>query len=200
VLAVDEIPLFAAEVDAIADAISEVSPEFTRTHLRRLALTNVVLERLACRSRHASARERARIECANMRDLLPGGDEALPEGLPVVPLAGRFGQLDLDLWCTARRLEVGAWSQPIELVGRWVLIRVRSVERDGDGDGEVSPAEVSYELEVLRFPYVGSAENYFLDTEASVRRAVDASVLTFVEPSWVEMVPEEWQRRMRAER
>ena len=70
VLAVNDLPITAQEVDRIAEAIGEVSPEYTRPHLRRLALTNVVLERAACRSLSASARELALTDCTRARSAL----------------------------------------------------------------------------------------------------------------------------------
>ena len=74
------------------------------------------------------------------------------------------------------------------------------VRPPGAPEEGAAPAEITYELEVLRFPYVGSAENYFLDAPDLIARAVDASTLTIVDPSWDETVPEEWRRRMRGTR
>ena len=67
VLAVDGVPVLAAEVEPIAAAIAELYPENTRPHCLRLALTNVNLPRAALQSRFAKERADGAMSDVNQR-------------------------------------------------------------------------------------------------------------------------------------
>ena len=180
VLAVDGVPVLAAEVEPIAAAIAELYPENTRPHCLRLALTNVNLPRAALQSRFAKERAGAREACVRARASL--ADDASPAS----ELEGDWRALGLDLWSAARKLELEQWSEPIELVGRFALVRLDR-RTGGDARGE------RLALRVLELPYAAQGE----DPQTTIANTLDASRLTIVDPAWNEFVPEQWKYRMR---
>ncbi|MEQ1895314.1 MAG: hypothetical protein ABL998_22470 [Planctomycetota bacterium] len=177
VLRVDGRPLTAAEVEHLADGVALLYPEYSRKHARRLALTNELLPRLAGHALQPERWEAARAACAAAFEagaLEPRREE------------GNFGTLGLGLWDAARRLEPGTWSEPIELFGRFV--RVRLEERDRAPD----PRAEQLAVLVLEFPYLALAEAH-----NAYDFALDRAQLEIVDPAWREAVPETWQHRMR---
>jgi hypothetical protein len=177
VLEVDGFELTAAELEPLCGDIHSLYPEYAAVHVTRLALTNEFLPRLALR---ASAPERwnaARAACA----------EAVPDALEPVALEGTFQGLGLGLWSAARRLTPGAWSGPIELVGRFVRVRLEEKRAAPD------PREESLRLAVLAFPCVDPANE-----RAEVDAAIDRAHLTILDPGFGAAVPEAWKHRMRA--
>ncbi len=187
VLAVDGEPIRADDVDWIADAIGELYPHYVPSQLRRLALTNVVLPIWAIRARDAEARGAALEACRAARATV-GADGATENG---APHAGGVHALGIDLWVSARRLEAGVWSEPIELIGRWALVRVESTEPGESGQGEW------LELTVQMFPFLDLSYPGATDANTSIEDAIDAAVLEIVEPAWRELVPEAFLFRMR---
>jgi hypothetical protein len=181
VLAVDGVPVLAAEVEPLARAIAELYPEYTRPHCLRLALTNVSLPRAAVRSCEPERREQARAACERAQATLAGD----PSG--TMALSGDWRALGLDLWAAARGLERGVWSAPTELIGRFALVRLD--EQSGD---DARSERLS--LQLLEIPY-GAREGE--TPQAAVARALDESRLTIVDRAWDEVVPEDWKYRMR---
>ena len=178
VLAVDGLPILAEEVDVVARAIGELYPAHTQPHLRRLALTNVVLPRAATRTRYTTARQEALVRCRAARARLAEGAAELAE------VEGDWRELGLDLWSTVRDREPGRWSEPIELIGRWALVRLDEVRTDAAGREILA-------LTQLEFSYPDP-----LDAVGAVDAAIDAARLTIIDAAWAETVPEMWQRRM----
>lgn len=189
VLAVDDVPLAGAEVEQVAAAIGELYPAYVTAQNRRLALTNGFLDRLAVHSRDRAERARALARCEEARAAIPRQGDP-PD---VQRLAGGFEQFhDLPFWALARALPIGEWSGPIELVGRWVLVRLDRYEPSRQVADEW--VEVSY----LAFPFLDLSYRADVDPSRSVRDAVDSARLTFVDPAWSEYVPIEWKHRMGA--
>jgi hypothetical protein len=177
VLRVDGLALTAAEIDRLADGVELLFPEYSRKHARRLALTNELLPRLAGHALQPERWEAARAACA----------AAFEAGVLEPRLQeGNFDALGLGLWDAARRLELGAWSEPVELFGRFVRLRLESRDQAPD------PRAEELDVLVLEFPYLALAE-----ARNAYDFALDRAVLEIVDPAWREAVPEAWQHRMR---
>ncbi len=181
VVAVDGQPVLAAEVEPVARAIGELYPQYTEPHRRRLALTNVNLPRAAARARFPAEREAARAACERARD---DGDAVAGAREVEADWKG----LGLDLWIAARGLEIGAWSEPLELVGRFARLRVRARSSESD------PRAQRVALSLVEFPYAGIPGS---DLDDTVAEALAQSRLEIVDPDWSSAVPEEWKYRMR---
>jgi hypothetical protein len=167
VLRVNGAPLTAEDVDRFARPIAELEPQFLRLHHRRLALTNVVLPLAALRTLDPDGHARA---AADASAALEGGAAELLGRSS--ELAGTFRDIGLDLWCLARELPFGEWQGPLELVGRFVVVRLDA--REG-----------LEEEEVLRGRWIEFA--FFEgDLRARIEEAVDRSRLEIVDPDWRE--------------
>lgn len=174
VLQVDGLALSADEVAPVCADVLALYPEYSKVHARRLALTNVFLPRLAARARDPEGWQSARTECERAADHLDVLDPRSEEGA--------FHGLGLPLWSAARHLPVGEWSDPVELAGRWLRLRLdERIER-------VDPREERLRVSVLEFP--------FLD-EKAVEEAIDRARLVIVDAEFDEAVPEAWKHRMR---
>ena len=191
VLAVNDEPISAEEVDRVAGDIAFLYPQYSEPHLRRLALTNVFLPRAAVISRH---RERAAVQlerCREVAETLSSGSEASTElvdaegGITMRELRGDFRELGLETWALARHLEPKRWSAPLPLTGRFGLVRLA-------GTPEGRPPNEILTLHILEFAYI-SARDEASETDA----ALDASKLHVVDPAWGRLVPERWKYRMR---
>lgn len=189
VLALNGRPISAAEVDAVASIIARVEQENTLPHLRRIALTNVVLMLHASRqfvgeAKHAAAREDARA----WRDAAARGES--PPDSVAAPLAdevrGGFGSTGLEVWDWALDCPLNEWSQPIETPGAWRVARV--LER---GAG-LRPIDVLLRVELRTFVW-DTSPSFEKDVEAFV----DRSKLEYVDEAWRDLVPTLWQRRLR---
>jgi|GEM_PF-1328786 len=189
VLALNGAPIRAAEVDAIASIITRAEEEHTLPHLRRIALTNVVLmlhatRQFAGESKRAAALDRARA----WRDALAGG-EAPPSSIaaPIEDeVRGGFGMTGLEVWDWALDCTLNEWSQPIETPGAWRVARV--LERSAG----LRPCDVVLRVELHTFVWDTSA-SFDKDVEAFV----DRSKLEYVDDAWRDLVPTLWQRRLR---
>jgi hypothetical protein len=177
VLRVNDRALATEDVDRFARPIAELEPQFQRIHQRRLALTNVVLPLVAVATLHPEAHARAAADGAAAARA--GHEELLARSSE---LAGTFREIGLDLWCLARDLPAGEWSAPLELVGRFAIVRLDA--RAGVEEQEVLRGRW------LEFPFVQG------DLQACIEEALDASRLEIVDPAWRACVPESWQRRM----
>lgn len=189
VLAVDDVPILAGEVDAATVAVQRIERRATDPQLRRLALTNIVLPRALTRLMAPAERERALDEARATLASLRAGEFIGP------PVDGRYGELrtgnfhrlGLELWSVGQELAEGEWSEPIEQDGAFLLARRL------DLSASPVPIGAEVELDVLAFPFVDGA-TYALDLEA----AYDRHRLTIVDPAWRELVPELLQYRMGA--
>lgn len=177
VLLVDGLPLARAEVSPLTEDILELFPEYSELHARRLALTNVFLPRLAARAAHPDGWNRAREACLRSTQL----------DARARTLEGGFQALGVGLWSLARHLPVGSWSEPLELPGRWLRLRL-----------EAKTLHEEARLEALRLSLVEFAFLAPEEPTAGVEAAVDRAVLTLVDPAFAEAVPEAWKHRMHA--
>lgn len=185
VLAVDDRPITLDEVDLASVWIERIQPEVSGRQLRRLALTNVTLmQALAELSAEAGERERARAEAEERLAAARAGELAGPPnpdgGLGEV-VEGNWQVLGIPLWGQALDWEPDTWNL-IEEPGRFVV--ARSLKRTD----EIHPTAISLRLDAFVFPY--------LPEDLALERAIDDHRLTFVDPSWREIVPEHTQYRM----
>ena len=178
VLAVNGAPLTAEDVDRFARPIAELEPQFLLLHHRRLALTNLVLPLAALRTLDPQGHARAAAEASAA--LESGADECVARSHE---LSGTFREIGLDLWCLARELPFGEWQGPLELVGRFAVVRLDA--REGLEEEEVLRGRW------IEFSFVEG------DLRAAIEDAVDRSRLEILDPTWREAVPDAWQRRMR---
>lgn len=178
VLLVDDLPLLESELDPLCADIHALYPEYSPVHVRRLALTNEHLPRLAARALDPEGWQRARSACERV-------DVQLPTTVPVSQ-EGTFHGLSVSLWSAARHLTVGDWSPPLELAGRW--LRLRLDERVPATDAREERLRVS----LLEFPFLDRAHD-----PRVLETAVDRARLTLVDPQFGEAVPEAWKHRMR---
>lgn len=177
-LRVDGAPITVEEVDRLADDVQLLYPEYTRPHARRLALTNAFLPRLALRNHDPEAWARARADCAAL-DPAQAGERPWTE-------VGDWRQHGLELWSLVRTREVGTWSDPIELPGRWV--RARLDARQPADEPRLEQLTVSLHA----FPFLEVAE-----LRPAIETSIDAAVLEIVDPAWSSIVPESWKYRMK---
>jgi hypothetical protein len=180
VLFVDGLPLTAAEVEPLGKAIRELYPEYSLVHARRIALTNEILPRLAARAREPERWKEARAAC----------ERALDDGntAPLALQQGTFRALGLTVWSSARHLPIGAWSDPVDVAGRW--LRLRLDERTEHAD----PRQELLRVSVLEFPYLDRERD-----PLAVEAAIDCATLTVLDPEFCEAVPEAWRHRMRGD-
>lgn len=188
VLAVDDVPISAEEVDREATWIQPIEPGVSAPQLRRLALTGIVLPRLISRLmapvEHERAREAAHAALASLRagNFVGPPDPAGGNGTRIT---GGWQELGIVAWGAALELEDGAWSEVVEDCGRFfVLRRLQRIEG-------VMPIATQVEVEVHSFPWLPLE-----DLRNSVDRAHSEHRLTIVDPEWAAIVPELIQYRM----
>jgi hypothetical protein len=189
VYALDDHPIGAEEVDASADIIAQLEPESVPAQARRIALTNVVLPRAAGILVAGAKREEARERALEFKRALEGG--ATLDG----PMLGGTMQtregvaidIGFEAWGYATTAETGRWSEPLETIGAFEIVRV-----DERTDASV-PRQVRYKLRVCVVPYVDDT-----NLKAVIDAQLDRSRLVFVDPSWAEFIPEYWKHRLRA--
>jgi len=188
VLAVDDVPILADEVDVPSAWIEMIEPHSTPPQLRRLALTNVVLPRVLAGLMQPAARERARAEAeARAAALHAGTYQGVPDkdGAFGTRLEGTWQDFGIPAWGTAVGLPKGEWSDVVEDAGAFAVLRVLA--------REAAPVSAAtwMRIDLFRFPYLPE------DTEAGdLERAYDEHRLTIVDPAWRELVPERTQYRM----
>lgn len=185
VLAVDDRPLTLDEVDLASVWIERIQPEVSGRQLRRLALTNVTLmQALAELSAAPGERQRARAEAEERLEAARAGELAGPPG-PDGGLGevaeGNWQVLGIPLWGQALDWEPDTWHL-IEEPGRFVV--ARKLKRTD----EIHPTAISLRIDAFVFPY--------LPADLALESTIDDHRLTFVDPSWREIVPEHTQYRM----
>lgn len=174
VLAVGGTPIFQAEVDRTAAWAKLLYPQNTLPSLRRKALTNVHLHRAAVAGAFPAQREEARIAAqAALEDLNKPGTPA-----PRV-VSGSWSDLTLEIWGEARVLEPGVIHGPVELAGRWALIRL-----DSTTPGLVPAADL-FTVSLFEFSYVPPGFKIGALTGAQGK-------LTILDPAWEAIVPSAW--------
>lgn len=189
VLALNATPILASDVDAVASIVARAEGQHTLPHLRRIALTNVVLPLVATRQFAGEEKRAAALVVANTwRAALEAG--AIPPPPVAAPheevVEGGFGMVGLEVWNWALDCPVGTWSEPIETPGAWRVARV--LERSAG----LRPCDVVLKVDLRTFVW-DAAESFRRDVEAHL----DRSKLEFVDESWRDLVPTLWQRRLR---
>lgn len=189
VLALNGDPILSSEVDALASIVARIEPQHAVPHLRRIALTNMVLPLVGARQvagteRRATALERARAwQAALEAGTTPPAPIAPPREQQI---EGGFDNLGFQVWDWALEAPIGAWSQPIEQPGAWHVVKV--LERTPG----LRPVDVVLKVDVAIFAWVES-DTFRADVEAHL----DKSKLEFVDAAWRDVVPTLWQRRLR---
>lgn len=188
VLLVGDVPITAEEVDLLTPAFALIEPRSSPDHLRRLALTNVVLPRAIAQSLEPAERQRALEQARAAREALVAGAwiGPLPEGTSGGRIGeGYFNDLTVPIWQRALELEPDEWSEVFENVGAFVIAK-RLERRDGR-----LPIETWFKVELAIFPFLDEA-----DANQRIEEAYDHLRLTIVDPSWRKYVPEHTQYRM----
>lgn len=192
VLAVDATPIEADEVDRVTVYVERIDPAAAPAHLRRLALTNVVLPRTVARVMAPEAWAKAKAEALALRQQLASGTFAgpvAPDGTVGEVVEGGWGELGIESWGVATDLAKGEWSDVVEEVGLFVVLR--RLERH---DGPV-PLATRLKVEAFRFPWLP------LETlKGDVDAAYDSHRLVVVDPAWADYVPSVTQHRMKGKK
>ncbi len=193
VLALDHVPILGLDVDRVADVIEELYPEYTRPHLRRLALTNVFLPRAAVSARFDVARAAMQARVESAREGSAQRDEADWEALGAFldDRRGGHASLRLPVWVCVKDLELGAWHGPFEDVGGYFFARVLEVLEVGR-DGTKDRFGPGLHVRLAVFPYLDE-----LDRTRVIDEALEAVELHVVDPAWGALVPEAWKYKLR---
>ena len=178
VLAAGDVPILQAEVDRAASWVQLLYPENTQPSLRRKALTHFLLIRAALASAFPDQRAEALAAAESaLQDLDKPGAPA-----PRV-LAGAWSDLGLELWGEVRDLEPGRYHGPIELSGRWALVR-----KDSATPGLVPAADL-FTVSLFEFLFVPASFEPGTLTAAQ-------SKLTILDPAWEAIVPSAWGKSL----
>ncbi len=179
VMVLDGQPITAAEVDIYVEDLGAIMPAYTVTTRRRQALTNLVLPLVFGRIHNPEARKSARAEAEAWRRAFLAGELVAGPGEEKV---GNWDILGVDVWWILRHLNEEAWSEVVELPGRFVVVQLLGRDRNKHGGREFFSAHV------VEFPYVkhpGNLSHDCLEGE-----------LEIVDPAWREIVPGLWKYSM----
>ena len=185
VLALDDEPILASEVDAEIAAILDIQQAFVETQRRRLVLINLVLPRTYARTRYPERREQARVEADDWDERFLEGNfaDAAATDSEGTESVGNWDEIGLDVWLVARKLRPGESSSVVELPGRFAVIEL--LQRDDN-------PRRSFERMLVRvhsFEFVNSTVK-LLDDYLEAR-------LEIVDPAWAEVVPGFLKYKMR---
>lgn len=184
VLAIGSRELGAPEIDRVAKWIAALYPQSADAHNRRRALTSVLLPQVALAQAHAGARAAALERARAARAELVAG--RMPAGVEVREARGTWGTLGLEIFGPALELAPDAWSEPLDALGRVLLLRVR----EKSAATELGAVELRVELAEFSFVPEGA-------TQASLDADIDTQRLEIVDPQWEQYVPLAWQHRLR---
>lgn len=192
VLAVDDLPISADEVDLVTPWVQRIEDMRSDSHLRRVAFSRQVLPRaiaaLEYPRERAAALEQARARQAELAaGRLAGPADA--KGALGERVEGGFKELGLVVWGTLLDLPDGSWSEVLEEPGRFVVAR-RLERRDAP-----VPKAVELVIDAFVFRFVPEGRTLTHSSETWSRHR-----LTIVDPAWRTIVPELVQFHMRAER
>lgn len=180
VLAVDQHPITAAEVDRYVAALEIIESEFTLTSHRRKILSNITLPIAAGAALDPTTREEAFVEA---QSLLAAARESgsVPEGAgQPQTLTGTFKVIGLASWAIARETEPMAFSDLHETPGSWTFFRLIAVPPEGEKDSPTS----QYTIVRYDVPYLP-----FEDARDLIQMALDEFEITVVDPAWDAAVP-----------
>ena len=188
VLALNDVPIRADEVDAAGSMVAVVEPSYTLEHLRRLALTNVVLPRLAGVRVAGEARIRARVLADECHALLAGGASTVAplRGVVLHERDGGYGDVGMECFDYAVNAPPGRWSPVTETIGAFEMFRV---EERSAAD---APREMRVRVTACVVPYLDPAES-----RALIDAQLDRSRIVYVDEAWRDVVPEIWKHRLR---
>ncbi len=178
VLAVGGMPIFQSDVDQTAASVKLLYPGNPLPSLRRKALTNVHLNRATLASLFPEQRDQARLAAQVALD-----DLAKPGAPPPKVLTGSWSELSLEVWGEVRTLEPGAIHGPVELSGRWALVRLDSLSPG------LVPAADLFTVSLFEFGYVPMTFDPRTLTSAQ-------SELTILNPAWESVVPAAWGKSL----
>jgi hypothetical protein len=189
VLALNGRPITAAEVDRVGSGFALMEPNDSLAQLRRLALTNVIIPRIAAADANPERRSEMGALAESYRAALVAG--TMPPGPLAGPMEeerkGRLFALGLEVWNFALDAEIDRWSPVLETVGAYEIARVKK-RMPGP-----SPGWTEFTVGVFDFPYVDGP-----DPRRAIDEAIDRSRLVFVDDSWREVVPAAWIYRLHA--
>lgn len=181
VLLVGTQPIAAEEVDAVAEWFRSIHPKATQDHLRRIALDRVVVPRAALAQTASEQRSRALEACREALEALRDG--GLPPTGEELRLIVGNSLLSPEVAGLSRGLEAGIWSEPLEGVGRFLLIRIEAEHTDA------VPSRT-----VVEFPYLAATADLGL-----VQERVAAVSLTLVDPAWRAAIPSALESQLKSQ-
>ncbi len=181
---VDDLEIFSDQVEALADSLGRINPAFTRIKLRREALISWLLPRLAVASDLVKARAQALKSARRERERLVAED-----GSGSRHLEGGLEELGFELWHLISTLNVGDWSEPIEVSGRWLVMRVTR------NDTRLDVTQENHAVDIVEFGYL--PDNW---SNQDLVEAQERALLTIVEPSFEEVIPRFVKLRMSGEK
>lgn len=182
VLAVEDVPILASDVDRDSTLIYHLALESTERDLRRKALANLTLPRTIARVLAGDERERVERRAREELAELVSGERPIPPDAQRVE--GGYGDLGYALWGTAIETPIGSWTPLIEIDGAFVAAYVHNLF-----EYEI-PAGTEADVEVVGWPYLAGFGSGVVDA------AMDELQLTIVDPEWRRIVPEITQYRM----
>jgi hypothetical protein len=190
VLALNDVPIRAEDVDPIASAFSVLEPQDTPTQLRRLALATSIFPRIAATGIDSARRADAEKLAQSYREALERGD--LPGGPLPGPMEtereGAFKDLGFEFWRVAIDLAPGVWSPILETPGSFHILRVKSRKESSH------PGRTRLTIGAFDFPYLDAAT-----AKPDIEAALDRSRLTILDDTWRDAVPALLRYRFHAE-
>ena len=177
--------ILAEEVDRWVDTVALLEPTETRPSWRRKALTNVVLPSKIAALLVPAERQLARDQAERaLQGLRAQG--ALPEDFPE-PLKSATGdvyEVGLGRWIMARGLPLGEWSEILEEVGTFLIMRV--LEAPDAADWQPNTA---IRIEYVHVPYLRPEDQPAL----LVEQAREQIRIWAVTPEWEWILPQYYQ-------
>ncbi|MBM3991810.1 MAG: hypothetical protein FJ298_12480 [Planctomycetes bacterium] len=180
------------EIDEASVYVERLEPAASPAHLRRLALTNLVLPRHVARLLAPEAHAKAKADALAVRGALAAGSYGGPlraDGTVGEVVEGGFSSLGILPWGVALDLAEGEWSEVIEEVGTFIVLR-----RVARTDGPV-PMATTVRVEAFHFPWLPMET-----VREDVDRAYDGHRLTVVDPAWADIPPASLLHRMQGRR
>jgi hypothetical protein len=189
VLAVDEVPIGVDEVDLASVYVQRIEPAASPAQLRRQALANVALPRAIAAAiapeERREARRQAEAKLAELRTGVVGPPK--PDGAYGELRTAGWTELGIVSWGVATDLADGEWSEVIEEIGYFTVLR--RLERH---EAPV-PMATRVTVDTFVFPWLDPPTLH-----QQVESAYDRCRLTIVDPQWRAIVPELTQHRMGA--
>ncbi|MEY2747572.1 MAG: hypothetical protein RL112_2614 [Planctomycetota bacterium] len=190
VLMLDDEPLDEATIDAVAGVWARLDPVASLPHLRQLALTNTMFPLAGARLVDRAGRADALVAIERARAAVLAGAPAGELALLSVEereLAGDWQKLTPILWNWALDAEVGDLSPVMEQPGVWCFARLVS-----RGDA-ANPRDFACSLRVYHRGWLPSDS-----AQRGIEERFARSTLRFVDPSWRDVVPLHWQKKLNA--